>query len=228
MRLKTKSFRKRWDRLRGKAPWWFLKDAKGVIHIGANSGQERDIYAARDLNVLWVEPIPDVFAQLEKNISGYSKQTAIEALASDVSGREMTLNISNNEGQSSSVLPLSKHTEIWPSVHFVSQIHLVSETLPEIIERSGIALESFDTLVMDTQGSELPILKGASDILSRFRFIQAEAATIPIYEGYPLLDEMDNFMASNGFRQAHKWRFADHRNGGACYDVTYKNTSAVR
>ena len=36
----------------------FLADARGVIHVGANVGQERDLYAAYRLPVVWIEPTP--------------------------------------------------------------------------------------------------------------------------------------------------------------------------
>lgn len=52
----------------------FLTDASGVIHIGANSGQERDIYARQGLDVVWVEPIPEVFAELKQNITPLKRQ----------------------------------------------------------------------------------------------------------------------------------------------------------
>lgn len=39
----------------------FLSKGRGVIHVGANAGQERELYAAFGLHVIWIEPIPDVF-----------------------------------------------------------------------------------------------------------------------------------------------------------------------
>ncbi len=222
MRLKSKPFRKRFDRLRGKAPGWFLKGLKGVIHVSANAGQEREAYAEHDLNVLWIEPIPSVFDELERNIAQRPKQTAIKALVSDQSGIKTTLHVSNNGGQSSSVLPLAMHTDIWTDVYFVSDIDVISETLPEVLTRSGRTADEFDALVMDTQGSEMMVLLGATDMLSRFKFIHTETADFELYEGYVTLAEMDAFMRSHGFKEAHKWRFAKHANGGKCYDVTYR------
>jgi hypothetical protein len=46
----------------------FLGDVSGVVHVGANIGQERQLYAAHKLNVLWIEPISEVFKRLESNI----------------------------------------------------------------------------------------------------------------------------------------------------------------
>jgi hypothetical protein len=44
--------------------------------VGANEGQERDIYARHNLNVLWIEPLPDVFRILGENTSRTPRQTA--------------------------------------------------------------------------------------------------------------------------------------------------------
>ncbi|GMR17054.1 MAG: hypothetical protein BMS9Abin32_108 [Gammaproteobacteria bacterium] len=55
----------------------FLRFAGGVVHVGANSGQERDLYALFDLPVLWVEPIAEVFRELQANIAGYPQQRAV-------------------------------------------------------------------------------------------------------------------------------------------------------
>lgn len=61
----------------------FLKHITGVMHIGANTGQERDLYKKYNLNVLWIEPIPKIYEKLEKNIKGYKNQKAIKALITD-------------------------------------------------------------------------------------------------------------------------------------------------
>ena len=39
----------------------FLRRVRGLVHVGANTGQERESYASHGLSVIWVEPIGDVF-----------------------------------------------------------------------------------------------------------------------------------------------------------------------
>jgi hypothetical protein len=57
-------------------PKSFLKKVPGVIHVGANTGQERSEYASLELKVLWVEPIPAVFEVLRSNIANFPNQRA--------------------------------------------------------------------------------------------------------------------------------------------------------
>jgi len=39
-----------------KDPDGFLQKVSGVVHIGANTGQERELYKKYGLRVIWVEP----------------------------------------------------------------------------------------------------------------------------------------------------------------------------
>lgn len=49
-------------------PLWFARKSKGVMHVGASTGQEAWIYALFGKPVYWFEPIPDVFEQLTANV----------------------------------------------------------------------------------------------------------------------------------------------------------------
>jgi hypothetical protein len=61
----------------------YLDNVTGVIHVGANTGQERDFYASKGLRVLWIEPIANLFEELRQNISAYANQHALCALITD-------------------------------------------------------------------------------------------------------------------------------------------------
>ena len=56
-----------------------------------------------------------------------------------------------------------------------------------------------DFLKLDTQGSELDILKGSIQTLSRTSLVEIEVEFSPIYEGQPLFADVDVFMRANGF-----------------------------
>src|SRR5881409_1335076 len=157
-------------------PDFFLRKVRGIIHVGANLGQEREIYAKHDLNVFWIEPIPEIFERLKMAISQYAKQTAICRLITDVDDKECVFHISNYDGASSSILEFADHKELWPDVSYERAVQLKGTTLPSVIKQQSIDLSRYDSLVMDTQGSELLILKGATNILPNFKFIKFEAS----------------------------------------------------
>lgn len=204
---------------------FFLSKVTGVIHVGANVGQERDLYAAHDLNVFWIEPIPEVFAELTQRIGAFPKQRASCSLITDVEDGEYRFNISNNNGASSSIFDFAQHTEIWPDVSFERDITLKSTTLPSLLKREHIDLSKYNALVMDTQGSELLILKGAVDILSRFRFIKTEVADFESYQNCCRLPDMDNFLLHHQFRRVATHPFAHKEGIGSYFDVTYAAAS---
>jgi FkbM family methyltransferase len=105
----------------------FLKDVPGVIHVGANIGQEREEYASLGLKVAWVEPIPAVFETLRSNISGLANQRAYQYLLAAEEGVEYTFHVADNGGASSSIFEFAKHRKLHPDIHFVQDIRITAE-----------------------------------------------------------------------------------------------------
>ena len=63
----------------------------------------------------------------------------------------------------------------------------------------SLALPQCDFLSLDTQGSELDILKGAEITLNNCVGLQLEVAFAEVYEGQPLFSDIDAFLRSKGF-----------------------------
>ncbi|MEZ4859173.1 MAG: FkbM family methyltransferase [Flavobacteriaceae bacterium] len=207
----------------GKNPNSFLKEITGVIHIGANIGQERDLYQSNGLAVIWVEPIPKVFKQLEYNLTNYKNQIPLQALVTDVEDKEYVFHIANNNGASSSIFNLKHHKDIWPDINFQESITLTSTTLPTLLKKNSIDQSNYQSLIIDTQGSELLVLKGCLPILNQFKFIKTEVADFEAYEGCCTLDQINHFMNTNGFQEYSKRDFAQRAKGGRYYDIIFKN-----
>ncbi|MEX2142871.1 MAG: FkbM family methyltransferase [Pirellulales bacterium] len=206
----------------GMAPEPFLKEVSGVIHVGANTGQERIQYHRCGLRVLWIEPVPEVFARLKANLKRYPRQSAYLGLITDRDDLEYEFHIANNDGQSSSIFDLKMHKDVWPDVDYASTVRLRSTTLPSLLRNEGIDPEGFDALVMDTQGSELLVLQGALPILANFRYIKAEVADFEAYEGACQLGDLDRFLTEHGFREFSRRTFAKRTGGGNYYDIIYQ------
>lgn len=202
-------------------PDFFFKKITGVIHIGANEGQERDKYKKYFLSVVWVEPIPEVFEQLKKNINDYPNQRAFKYLLTDQDDQEVELKISNNNGLSSSILNLGLHKHIWPKVNYINSIKLKSSTLNTLISKENLNIKEYQALILDTQGSELLVLKGASEILVNMNYIVTEAADFDSYEGCCKVDDLSQFLQKYGFKEISRKKFAYHEKAGSYYDVIY-------
>jgi FkbM family methyltransferase len=202
----------------------FLRKIRGLIHIGANEGQERDFYAAFGLDVIWIEPIPEVFATLKSNISGFPKQQAFQYLVADEDGEEFTLHIADNSGASSSILEMARVTEMYPHIAYERTIRLKSATLESIVSAEHIDVRQFNALILDTQGSELKILEGAAALLPAFRFVKVEASDFESYKGCCTIEEVSAFMSFHGFRERGRHTITHTPGIGTYFDVIYEQT----
>jgi FkbM family methyltransferase len=199
-----------------------LDKVRGVIHIGANYGQEREVYARHGVVVLWFEPIKSVFFELVGNLHGFIFQRAYQFAAWDEDDPNLPFHVTDNEGQSSSALELDRHSEVWPEVLEVEKITVHAIKLDSFFEKYRIDLSYLDMLVIDAQGAELRILSGATAILPRMKFVQVETADFELYKGCAKLPEIDAFMREHGFKEIDRSEFSPRREIGRCYEVTYQ------
>jgi FkbM family methyltransferase len=208
-----------------KNPDKLLKKVKGVIHVGANTGQERELYAQFGLSVVWIEPIPEVFEKLQSNLIGIPGQIALKGLATDFDDVEYQFHLANNNGASSSILDLNLHQDIWPEVGYEKTIKLYSKTLASLLNENNINMSEYDMLVIDTQGSELLVLKGAESILQNFTYIQTEVPDFEAYKGCCQLKDLQLFLGERGYKEILRNKFATHPGGGRYYDIIFKSNS---
>lgn len=198
-------------------PLWKLVRNHGVepgptLHIGAHLGEEAQAYHKAGFKpVTWIEGNPDLIEDLSYNVSRY-KQNVIPALVSD-SKKDLVLHIASN-GQSSSYLPLGTHSEEHPEVTYVGDVPMVSTTVDDLFAEGKIDRASF--LNIDTQGTELDVLRGAEKYLAGVQAVYTEVNADYLYVGCALFDEITPWLKERGFRlAAHEWtRFAW---GDACY-----------
>ena len=203
----------------------FLEEVKGVIHVGANTGQERIFYKLLGLKVLWIEPIPETFNQLLINIKDFPNQTALNQLITDKDNKLYDFYITNNDGLSSSLFELKLHKKMWPEVKEEETISLRSKTLDTIFNEEILNIDDFQALVIDTQGSELLVLKGCKKILSKLKYVKSEAADFESYKGCCLLKDINNFLTNNGFEEVNRFATGENDEIGQYFDILFKNNN---
>jgi FkbM family methyltransferase len=171
----------------------------GILHIGAHHAEERDIYRLMGVpQVLWVEADPANMDQLRANVAGYPGQRAVQACLTDVDGQATPFHRTNNQGQSSSILPLGTHRQHFEHIHVVEHTQLQTMTFLTLLEREGLSLAAYDFLVLDVQGAELLVLKGFGDALHQLNGAFVEVNLEALYEGCALLPEIDAYLARFG------------------------------
>lgn len=115
-------------------------------------------------------------------------------------GRE-TLNITALANMSSTLVPngelLAKFRKKGPHVEVVDTIELEVDMLDRICARDG---RTVDAMKVDTQGSELAILKGCEQALANSVLLaEVEISFLERYKNQPLAADILSFMATRGF-----------------------------
>lgn len=185
------------------------KTFRGVIHIGAHHGEEvRSYFANRVERVIWVEANPNMLKHLFDATSIYTspafKQEYVSRCLSDKTGEKISFNIANN-GQSSSILDLGKHKDLYPHIQYTQTLDLVTERFEDLAKgMPGWNQKDYDFVNIDVQGAELKVLRGFGEELlfgkdSTIRAIYSEVNTEEIYVDCAKIEELDEFLARGSF-----------------------------
>ncbi len=171
---------------------------KGLVHVGANDATELKSYIdAGILKLMLFEPLKEPFQRLTENAARYRNLASIEvfnvALGSEKGSVE--INISTNDGASSSILEPAMDRKMQRKIGFIGKetviVDLLSEYLPEE--------DQFNFLVIDVQGYELEVLRGAGSKLRQFDFIVSELNRKTQYKGSATVEEIDSFLLEVGY-----------------------------
>lgn len=168
-----------------------------------------------------MEPIPWVFEQLTAALQSFPKQKAYKALILDRDGVTQTLHVANNNGASSSIFELGEHRRLWPEISFSDDIAVESTTLATLVRTQSINLGKNAALILDTQGSEPLVLKGATDLLHRFKYVKTEVADFDSYLGCCKLTDLVPFLSLHGFKEIRRDAFKVSPGIGTYYDVLF-------
>lgn len=162
---------------------------KGIIHVGANTGQEYDTYIKMGCHrVMFIEPCSAAFSVLKEKFKGYPHVTIVNtACGSKVGQAWINIEVANG-GQSNSFLDMGTHTKLHPGIEFVDK-EMVTITPLDFIDTNG-----YDFLMLDCQGTEGDILKGAKETLKRMKWVYTEVNAQEVYKGCTLKPEIDELL----------------------------------
>jgi FkbM family methyltransferase len=191
---------------------------KGVLHIGANRGEEAPVYSELGIKkVIWFEGNPELYETLNSNVSKFEGQTAYYNCIGDYDG-EAVLHISNNGSQSSSILELGTHKVVHPEVHYVKDITVKMNKIESLFPwKSEGELKDCDFLNIDIQGAELKALKGMGEIITQFKWAYLEVNKAELYEGCALVEDIDFYLGAYGFQRVETMWCGNTSWGDALY-----------
>lgn len=201
--LWTKKFRANADALVMITP--ILPQAPIIVEAGAYNGDDSAVLANRwpQGYVHCFEPIPELYKVVlevtkdSKNLSAYPLALADKEGVADfyVSSSDAHPDVPS---ASSSLLQPEQHLEKAPNVLFKKKIQVQTITLDQWADENKI--DHIDFMWLDTQGSELSILKHGQEILKTVKVVLMEVEFVEAYKNQPLFSEIKTWMESQGFR----------------------------
>jgi FkbM family methyltransferase len=171
----------------------------GVFHVGMHKGEEYSIYKDAGVDtIIFVEANKSLVDAWENDDeSCYVVHAAVSDKVEDVE-----FHITNN-GESSSILELGDHAQIYPGIVNVGSVKMKTTTIDLIHRSIGYNEQAWNILNLDIQGAELKALKGVGD----WRFIEAVFTEVnyrEMYKGCALIGEIEEFLSEKGFRKVEE------------------------
>jgi FkbM family methyltransferase len=173
-----------------------IKKKNLVVHCGGHTGQEFELYEKSGFSeVLWIEAIPELADFLRSKFHQNSAHRVINTALWSKSDEILDFHISSNAKASSSILTMKNHRNSFPEVHVSDVIKIRTKTLDEIVAANLYV----SLLLLDLQGVELDVLKGAKETLKRTEFIYTEVSLTELYAKQALFSDILVFLNKQGF-----------------------------
>jgi FkbM family methyltransferase len=177
------------------------KDKTGVVHVGAHMGEEVPAYRDFGWSPMYlIEANPEVVPALSAKFDGQNDVSVLPIAVGDREGEiDFAVHKTKKGGmESASILPLWKLGEIVP-VFSSDSVHKVPISTIDLLSSSGAFTEKVGLVVIDVQGAELLVLKGAKQFLQTVDAVICEVNLIENYKGCALEQEIVEYMEALGF-----------------------------
>ena len=194
-----------------------------ILDIGAHTGQFHS-WSKRvwpDVGVFMIEANPLHESHLDKLAMMNGDNYLIAALGDEE--REVTFYTRSDkphtEGNS-----YYKEANYWDIPQLVQKSKTKLKKLDNIFEDDA----TFELIKIDTQGSELDILKGGKELVKRALAVVLEVSLIEYNEGAPSAEETINYMNKIGFEE--RMSIGEHYDGETIVqkDILFTNKELVK
>lgn len=177
-----------------------------VCQVGAHFGQEySDYIQCGAKEIVFIEPCLKAFEELRKRLGDIEGVRLLRyACGAPEDPHEMEMHTGDNTvnyGMSNSLLKPEKHLAIHPEVEFDGNEIVNVRTLDWLL----MPVFKTDLLVLDVQGYELKVLKGATETLRSVKYIYTEVNKDEVYEGCAKVDELDFILSDFKRVETGRW-----------------------
>jgi len=175
------------------------------VDVGANTGQTIDLVRKdfKNAKIYSFEPTPNLVNQLKDKYKKDTGVTISEKALADFDG-ESKFYVSTYSPTNSMLVPdIELYTEIHSDraddLKNLKEIIVPVTTLSNWYKANNFA-ERIDVLKIDTQGTELQVLKGAEDLLKdKIKIIILEIQFVNFYKGSPPYYKIFEFLYNHEF-----------------------------
>jgi FkbM family methyltransferase len=173
-----------------------------IFDVGANTGDiaAKYRYIFPDAKIYAFEPFPDMFLALERRLRGDKQLFPFKLALGRISGKK-SLRV-NASSPTNSLLDTEDAAASFWGEGLMETTASVDVEVATIDDFCGMRqIEHVDVLKIDTQGTELEVLKGATGMLSkgRIRAVYAEMIVVPSYKGQGKPHELIGFLDGLGY-----------------------------
>ena len=168
----------------------------GLLHVGAHKGEEIPSYLDAGVrHAVLIEPLMENFRELTRRIKGIDGFIAFQNAAGDVN-QITEIHLASNDLQSSSILKPALHLAQVPEIKFQG----VEKVLQIRIDDLDLNIKP-NFWVIDVQGYEMQVLKGAEDKIQDCEYIFIEINRGEVYENCTKIADLDLYLNNLGFQR---------------------------
>ncbi len=173
--------------------------AVNIIDIGASGGiHPRFKKTINNLRAILFEPDPREFSRLKQSVP--NDFLVLNTALAEIPG-EVVFHLCKKQEVSSIYLPNEAFLINFPDIDRFSitkSVNMITDSLDNQLEQNDRT--DIDFIKIDTEGSELSILKGAQKNLRRVMGLEIEVCFAPIRKNQPLFHEIHRFVTEQGFQ----------------------------
>lgn len=179
-------------------------DINGVIHVGTNDGYELQWYQMMGIEwFIGFDPLPSAIKEFHRKYHvDFDHVIHLPFALGDVEADLFPLQVTSGDGQGSSFLDVTdKYFEEHPEYTTEDRVICPVFRFDYLAKKHAFDMSKYDCLVVDTQGTELEVLKGFGKLLKGFKYLNIECSSEPVYKGSASGYEIAEYLDAWGFDQ---------------------------